>query len=381
MPVPVAPRRHGASDPRALRAHRRLGVVAAVAVLGGALAASPAAADGTYLGGLPTEAPGVSTVPANGDLNPYGTAVVPRSTRRLHRRDVLVSNFNAASNAQGTGTTIVAIRRDGTQRLFSRLDPATLPGACPGGVGLTTALSVLRGGFVVVGSLPTADGTSATAQAGCLIVLDASGKPVETIAGGPIDGPWDMTALDRGRRVSLFVTNVLDGTVAARGATVDRGTVVRVDLRLGGRGGAPRVRSETVVASGFPQRTDPDALVIGPTGVALGEHGRLYVADALGNAIAAIPDAAHRSDSAGTGSRLTSGGLLNDPLGLDVAPGGDVITANGADGLLVETSPRGDQVAHRDTGAGGGGLFGLAALPDRLWFVNDAANTLQALTG
>ncbi|MBV8217093.1 MAG: hypothetical protein JO325_01405, partial [Solirubrobacterales bacterium] len=65
-------------------------------------------------------------------------------------------------------------------------------------MGLTTALAVTRTGFVIVGSLPTTDGTSATAQAGCLIVLNSHGRAVETIAGGPINGPWDMTPVDHG---------------------------------------------------------------------------------------------------------------------------------------------------------------------------------------
>src|ERR1700712_2179203 len=124
-----------------------------------------------------------STVPANGDVNPYGVAIVPRSKGRLQRGHVLVSNFNNKANMQGTGTTIVDISPDGSVGLFAQISAASLPGPCPGGGGLTTALVVLRAGWVVVGSLPTADGTSATAQAGCLIVLDSNGHPVETFAG------------------------------------------------------------------------------------------------------------------------------------------------------------------------------------------------------
>lgn len=45
-------------------------------------------------------------MPPNGDVNPYGVAVVTESTGRLVAGDVLVSNFNAKSNVQGTGTTI-----------------------------------------------------------------------------------------------------------------------------------------------------------------------------------------------------------------------------------------------------------------------------------
>ena len=118
----------------------------------------------------------------------------------------------------------------GKLSLFAEINPATLPGACPGGVGLTTALVTLPHGFVVVGSLPTANGMASTAQAGCLIVLDSRGHVVETISGPPINGPWDMTAVGHGANTTLFVTNVLNGTVAAEGATTDGGTVVRVML-------------------------------------------------------------------------------------------------------------------------------------------------------
>lgn len=117
-----------------------------------------------------------STVPAKGDVNPYGIVIVPRSVGNLTRGDLLISNFNNSANLQGTGRTIVEITPGGTVRLFASIHPATLPGPCPGGVGLTTALVALRNGFVVVGSLPTSDGMSDTAQAGCLLVLDSSGK-------------------------------------------------------------------------------------------------------------------------------------------------------------------------------------------------------------
>ena len=89
------------------------------------------------------------------------------------------------------------------------------------GVELTTALSVLPDGFVVVGSLPTSDGTSATASAGCLIVLNREGHAVEDLAGRHINGPWDMTAVPTEHGAALFVTNVLNGTVAANGAVVN----------------------------------------------------------------------------------------------------------------------------------------------------------------
>ncbi len=358
---------------------------------------------GAILNRLASISTGASTVPANGDINPYGVAEVHRSVGKLKAGQILVSNFNNSSNLQGTGTTIVQVAPDGTMSLFAQISASSLPGACPGGIGLTTALVELSSGWVIVGSLPTADGTSASARGGCLIVLDSMGKAAETISGAPINGPWDMTAWERYGEAKLFVTNVLNGTVAASPNVVSQGTVVRVDLETA-EGIMPRVKSMTVIGSGFQERTDPGALVIGPTGVGLGfsesvaargafpamnEVDRdelvLYVADSLNNRITVIPDPIDRTTSAGTGSVLSSGGSLNDPLGLAVGPNGHVLTVNGNDGFITEIAPGGAQVAHKlldNTGSppGAGTLFGLAVDPRRgIFFVDDGSNTLNLL--
>src|SRR5664280_2313197 len=108
--------------------------------------------------------------------------------------------------------------------------------------------------------------------------------------GGPINGPWDMTALDGGSMARVFVTNVLNGTVKAKGATVRGGTVVRIVLRTSGVS-MPRMTSEIVIGSRFGEKTDPAALVVGPTGLALGSNGTLYVADTVDSRITAVPGA------------------------------------------------------------------------------------------
>jgi DNA-binding beta-propeller fold protein YncE len=251
-------------------------------------------------------------------------------------------------------------------------------------VGLTTALAVLRKGWVIVGSLPTSDGTAATAKAGCLIVLNSHGRPVRTFAGGVINGPWDMTALDGGSFAVLFVSNVLNGTVAANGATVNRGTVVRILLLVLDRA-APIELQRSVIASGFGEHTDPAALVIGPTGLGLShDGGTLYVAYTLASRIAAVTDPLTRISSGGTGVTISTNGAINGPLGLAVAPNGDILTANAGDGNLVETTPGGMQVAVKtiDTsGQGPGTLFGIALTGDGsgLYFVDDGDNTLDQL--
>ncbi|HEY3340692.1 MAG TPA: hypothetical protein VGK81_01690 [Anaerolineae bacterium] len=307
---------------------------------------------------------------------------MPRSTGMLVKDDVLISNFNNSANLQGTGTTIVEISPKGELKLFALIKPSDVAGRCPGGVGLTTALVVLRAGWVIVGSLPTTDGSSATAQAGCLIILNKNGHIVQTIMGGLINGPWDMTATESGEHAVLFVTNVLNGTVAGSPNVVKKGTVVRINLMVDDD--TLRVESQTVIGSGFPEKTDPAALVVGPTGVGLSHAGTLYVADSVSNRIAAIPDALERKTSAGIGKTVATNGAITVPLGLVVAPNGNILETNGGDGNLVEIRPNGSLVVTRTidtTGAGAGTLFGLAITPNHkdVYFVDDGNNTLNLL--
>ena len=368
----------------AMSLYRRASLFAGLLASALALAPLTARADGgAFITPFNTVNTIASTVPKNGDVNPYGLVIVPATG------NLLVSNFNNRRNLQGTGSTIVQITPGGTVSLFASIDPNKLPpgASCPGGVGLTTALVALKSGFVIVGSLPTKDGTSATMQAGCLLVLNSVGQVVETISGGPINGPWDMTAFDAGSTATLFVTNVLNGTVAASPNVVDGGTVVRIGLSIP-QSGIPAITSETVIGAGFPERTDPAALVVGPTGVGLGSTGTLYVADSAANRIAAIPDALTRS-TAIAGTTVSAGGAINDPLGLALAPNGDILTTNGGDGNLVETTPAGKQVAVKILDAspappgpnGNGTLFGVAVPPDGsgVYFVDDGTNTLNLL--
>jgi hypothetical protein len=327
----------------------------------------------------------VSTVPKNGDVNPYGMALVQQSTGRLVAGDVLVSNFNNAKNLQGTGATIVEVSPAGSKTLFAAIDARSLPGTCPGGVGLTTALSVFKSGWVVVGSLPSNTGKAANAKAGCLLVLDSKGNVVEIWSGHGINGPWDMTATEHGSTGSLFVTNVLNGTVAAKGVVAHKGTVIRLDLSLPS-GKPPLLTKSTVVGSGFPERTDPGALVVGPTGVGVGSAGQLYVADTANNKINVIAHATTRTNSGGEGTTLTSGGAFNNPLGLVVAPSGAVLTVNAGDGRMVVTNSAGKQTATVMLDASGkpkgaGALFGLIlSSKGLLFFVDDATNTFDSFS-
>jgi hypothetical protein len=370
--------------------HRLVATAAAGALAAGAglammAPASASASPASFIGPFTHLKNIASTVPANGDQNPYGVVVVQHSQGRLQRGDVLVSDFNNKKNFEGTGSTIVEISPSGQRTVFAQITPSDLTGPCPGGVGLTTALTILRGGWVVVGSTPSTNGLADTSGPGCLIVLDNQGTVRETISGHGINGPWDLAADSYGQYAQLFVTNVLNGTVAGNGGVVHQGTVLRLLVRVSGNC-PPQLLAVTTIGSGFAEETNVSAFVIGPTGVGLGGNGTLYVADTVENRITAIPYAATRTSSAGTGSVLSSGGQLSGPLGLTIAPNGDVLTVNGGNGLIVETTPGGAQVAHfflDKTGSppGNGALFGLAVAPhgSGVYYVDDDTNFLRLL--
>jgi len=338
-----------------------------------------------------------TTVPGNGDLNPYAVVVAPASAGKIQRDDVLVTNFNNLSNLQGTGGTIIDYNPS-TKRttLFASL-PQHLP-QCPGGVGLGTAMTVLKSGWVIVGSTPSTDGTTRTKGDGCLLVLDSEGQLVATWTGPNINGPWgNMASVDNGTTATLFVSmagfdvpgpKVRDPETGYP-VTVNKATVLRIELSIP-EGKAPTITSQTVIANGFRHRADRDVFLIGPTGLVLAPDDTLYVSDALDNQIVAIPQASTRTASAGTGRTVTKDGLLKRPLAMTMAPNGNLLVTNAKNGQVVEVNPTsGKQLYSQwiDTNAaqsppGNGDLFGIAMKPDGsgFYYVEDDVNALMEAT-
>jgi len=329
-----------------------------------------------------------STVPASGDVNPYGVAVVPTSVGSLVAGDTLVSNFNNKANVQGTGTSIVEVSPSGSTQLFAQFSQLPAGMTCPGGIGLTTALGILPGGWVVVGSLPTTTGGALPGlnPVGCLIVLNDGGTPVESIANSDIVGPWDLAVSSTPTTAALFVSNALGGNTKVKNGVPIAGkcTVVRLDLALSPTA-PPTFTGSTVVGSNYLWKANKAALVLAPTGLVLGRNGTLYVDNTQTNAISAIPDALTRSTAiAASASVLSIGGALNAPLGMTLAPNGDLIVVNGNNGNAIEVTSRGDQIAYVTLVKNGAGdLFGMAptANNDGILFVNDGNNTLDLFHG
>lgn len=329
-----------------------------------------------------------TTVPANGDLNPYGVAFVPPDFPTggpLQPGDILVSNFNNSANLQGTGTTIVQITPNGQTFLFFQGKPE---------LGLTTALGVLKSGFVLVGNVPSTGGAGTCTpgpngqeqgvEQGSLLILDRHGKLLKELTSATLlDGPWDLTITDSGTQAQVFVSNVLSGTVT------------RLDLSIpeNGAGIADRVVVEkaTQIASGYLHRCDPAAFVVGPTGLALDAvNDILFVASTGDNAIFAIHDASVATNDAGMGQLVVHDRVrLHGPLGLARAGNGDLITSQG-DAVnfdpkhpseIVEFSSKGKFVAQFSIDPAPGSAFGLAleSAADGFRFaaVDDALNVLD----
>src|SRR5271154_4202094 len=83
-----------------------------------------------------------SAVADNGDQNPYAIVVAPVTAGSILKDDVLIDNFNNSSNLQGLGTTIVNYNPATKKtKLFAAIPRHEQ--RCPGGVGLTTAMTML----------------------------------------------------------------------------------------------------------------------------------------------------------------------------------------------------------------------------------------------
>jgi DNA-binding beta-propeller fold protein YncE len=255
-------------------------------------------------------------------------------------------------------------------------------------------MTMLKSGWIIVGSLPSTDGTTRTKSDGCLLVIDPNGQPVAAWTGPNINGPWgNMATIDHGTTATLFVSmSGLDvpgpDVKDARGypIIVKKATILRIDLDIPA-GQPPKIKNQTVIAQGFGQRADRDSFLIGPTGLAMSPDGKtLFASDALENQIVAIDDAPTRTTSAGTGRTITKDGLLRRPLSLGVAPNGHLLTCNGVNGQIVEIDPAAGKQLYAQwidadqaqSPPGNGDLFGFAMTPDGkgFYYVEDDVNAL-----
>lgn len=275
---------------------------------------------------------------------------------------MLVSNFNNSAGQQGLGTTIDFIDTNtGDTGLFFQVSGEQT-------TGFTNALVVAKKGFVFAGTVLTTDGTEGTAAPGALYVLDKNGHVVKTIAPDTnlIDGPWGLAINDKGDSAQVFVSNVFDGTVT------------RLDLSF--KGGAVTIKGSTTIASGYTFALSEGAIVVGPAGLFYDKKkDTLYVSAENDNEIFAVSDAGKLTSSGGKGTLIFDNPALNGPLGLVLAPNGDLITVN-ADALngspaipsdVIEFTTGGTLVRQFSIDPNPGSGFAILALPNEFAYVDD----------
>jgi hypothetical protein len=306
--------------------------------------------------------------PVNGAGNPYGLTVAPITSGKFTAGDLVVCNFNAKSNKQGTGRSIVA------------LHPA--PGSTPTHV--SSDKTVLGCDAL---ALDGGDGIWAAAMvANDNPVLSSSGKLIANISGKPFDQPWgQIYAQSKTGSPVFYATNA--GT----------GTVVRINL--GSK------FTYDVIGSGFPVNHGVPGTALAPSGLAYdASNDTLYFADGENNTIVAFKDVTKipnggikvknngmtfSGPSAGDARIVFSGTPLNGPISTALLPNGNLVVGNTLDAngknLMIELSASGKllDVRNLDKGAAGA-LFGIAVTGTtlsntKIYFNDDNDNNVQVL--
>jgi hypothetical protein len=306
--------------------------------------------------------------PANGAQNPYGLTVAPVTSGDFKAGDLVVCNFNAKSNVQGTGKSIVALH--------------PVPGSKP--VHVSSIKPLLGCDSLALASDDTIWAASMVADDNP--VVSTAGKLIANISGKPFDQPWGQVfAQPSSGAPAFYETNAGNGSV--------------VRINLGSK------FTYDVIARDFPVNHGKPGTALAPSGLAYDASiDTLYFADGQNNTVVAFKDVskipAHGIRAVDDGMKFTgpaasdarivfAGSPLNGPISLALLPNGNLVAGNTLDpngkNLLVELSSSGAllDVRNVDTGAAGA-LFGIVAtgktgFDTKLYFNDDNDNNVQVL--
>jgi hypothetical protein len=309
-----------------------------------------------------------STVdPVNGAQNPYGLTIAPITSGAFTKGDLVICDFNAKSNVQGTGRSIVALH--------------PTPGSQPAHV---TAIKEITGCDAL--ALDVDDTIWASDMvANDNPVLDPSGKLVQNISGKPFSQPWGQV-LARPKSTSFFYES-----------NAGTGSLVRIKV-------GSQFTWETI-ASGFPVNHGKPGTALAPAGLSYDTKiDTLYFSDGMNNTLVAFKNVSkipkngiQASDNgmkfkgaAANDARIVfSGSPLNGPISTALLPNGNLVVGNTLDAsgrnLLIEIAANGKllDVRNVDKGAAGA-LFGLAATGStaantKVYFNDDNDNNVYVL--
>jgi hypothetical protein len=254
--------------------------------------------------------------------------------------------------------------------------------------GFSEALEIVRLGgadFVIAGNVPTTDGTFNTIGAGELQIINANGQLVQTLTSSTmLDGPWASALNVKGNTAQLFISDVLSGAVT------------RIDLKAVKHHGqvSLKVLSMTEIASGYKVAANAAAVVVGPGGLAYNaKTDTLYVASTGDNEIFAVSHASKTHADRGTGALIYQDQThLRGPIGLQLAPNGDLLTTNddavngdpSFPSELIEFTPKGQFVGQLSLDPAQGAAFQFRVLVQgktvTIASLNDDTSTLDFRT-
>jgi hypothetical protein len=306
--------------------------------------------------------------PVNGAQNPYGLAVAPITSGSLTKGDLVVCNFNAKSNVQGTGRSIIALHPVANSSPIHISSLKSLKGC--------DALSLDSGDTIWAAAMVANDNP----------VLDATGKLISNISGKPFTQPWGQAyAEPKSGSPAFYETNAGNGSV--------------VRINLGSK------FTYDVIARGFPVNHGQPGTALAPSGLAYDESlDTLYFANGMNNTIVAFKNASSipaggirardngmkfSGPSASDARIVFSGAPLNGPISAALLPNGNLVVGNTLDqsgkNLLIEVSIAGKvlDVRNVDKGAAGA-LFGIVATgrsnsDTKVYFNDDNDNNVQVL--
>jgi DNA-binding beta-propeller fold protein YncE len=306
--------------------------------------------------------------PKFGQLNPYGLTVAPSTTGDFTKGDLVVCNFNAKNNVQGTGFTIVALHPK--------------PGSKP----LLVSESKTLTGCDALALGPADDIWAAAFSANDNPVISATGKLEVNIKGKPFDRPFGQA-----------FAQPASGSPAFYASNAGNGEVIRINL--GSK------FTYDVIATGFAVNHGKPGSIFGPSGLTYDPNGdQLYIVDGTNNTVVAfsnvstIPKGGIKVGKGGKtfsgpsamDARLVfAGSPLNGPISAALLPNGNIVVGNtgnpSGQNLMVELSATGKlmDVRNVDKGASGA-LFGIVATGTsagdaKVYFNDDNDNNLQVL--
>jgi hypothetical protein len=308
--------------------------------------------------------------PSFGQLNPYGLTVAPSTNGMLTQGDLVVCNFNASSNVQGTGYTIVALHpMPGSTPTLIDADPTTLTGC--NALALAPNDTIWAAAFVSNGNP----------------IISPSGTLIKNLTGAPFNHPFgEAYANPKHGTPAFYVSNAGDGTIVR----------INLDSSL----------SMQVIAKGFPVNHGPPGSILGPSGLQYERKtDTLFVVDGANNSVTAIKNVSsiggvvclqvrdrgrHFAGRFAAHARvLIMGAPLNGPISSALLFDGHLVIGNTLDpdgkNLMIEIGRNGKvlDVRNVDTGAAGA-LFGMVATGTnaantKLYFNDDNDNNLQVL--